>query len=268
MDGRIARALRRLERQTGGRVLLAAETGDQARGIPAAEAPLEVRAVMVMPWPWYLRLDGRPHDLWQYQGGGRFTVPDGGGAYGGEAAAFPPPPGVPDVVVWEMRRFLRLFAAGDPMAFEWLGAPAVFIGDARIVRRLRALRRRYFRPAPTVRQALALAERALIDWTPDGAIAVRHLAEFAHAFLTARRAATGALPPLSLRRLLAHASDLPGREALLAALQEPPLHRVPFPPDLYKAYHTEYPHLCATAASPTAPISAAPLERLLAEAMR
>ena len=269
MNKTVASALRRLERQTGGRVLLAVQTGCRAWGIPRADTPPEVRAVLAMPWPWYLRLSEHPHDLWQYQGGGRFTAPDGGCAYGGEAAAFPPPPGEPDLVVWELRRFLRLFAVGDPVAFEWLGAPALAVGEARLVRRLRALRKRYFRPATAVRHALALAERALIDRTPDGAVGARQLLAFAHAFLTARCAATGAPPPSQLRRLLAREPTFPARAALLETLTAPPLQRVPFPSELLQAYRDDYPRLCHAAAETRPPaINPAPLEQILADAMQ
>ncbi len=102
MNADIPVALAEIERKYGVRILFAAESGSRAWGFASPDSDFDVRFLYAPPPSWYFSVfpprnvieENLPRDL--------------------------------DVVGWELRKALQLFAKGNAPLCEWLDSPVVY----------------------------------------------------------------------------------------------------------------------------------------------
>ena len=88
------------------RVLMAVESGSRAWGFPSRDSDFDVRFIYIHPRDWYLSLETR-----------RDVIESPPGPSGEDML---------DVVGWDIRKTLRLFAKANPPLLEWLASPIVY----------------------------------------------------------------------------------------------------------------------------------------------
>jgi predicted nucleotidyltransferase len=129
----IQQALRTVEQECGVRVLYAVESGSRAWGFASPDSDYDVRFVYVHELDWYLRLAAGPDHLERML------------------------PGDLDVVGWELRKALGLFAGANASLFEHLGSPIVYRDEGGLLSGLRALVPTFFNPIAAANHYLGLA---------------------------------------------------------------------------------------------------------------
>lgn len=118
----IVERVRALERAHAVRVLFAIESGSRAWGFASPDSDFDVRFVYVHGAEWYLSVRDR-----------RDVIEE-------------PIDGDLDVNGWELRKALRLMVRSNPVLFEWLDSPIVYVENALERARFRALAGSFFRP--------------------------------------------------------------------------------------------------------------------------
>jgi predicted nucleotidyltransferase len=98
----IQRRLSAIEVEHRVRILMAVESGSRAWGFPSRNSDYDVRFIYIHPRDWYLSLETR-RDVLE-----------------------PPKGDTLDVVGWDIRKALQLFAKANPPLLEWLTSPIVY----------------------------------------------------------------------------------------------------------------------------------------------
>lgn len=135
MRERIADMLARIEREHGGRVLFACESGSRAWGFASPDSDFDVRFIYAQPLAWHLRLEPRRDTI-------ELMTPD-----------------ALDLSGWELAKALRLFAACNLALNEWLDSPEVYRAEPAFYEALRPLIPAYFSPKKALHHYLSMAEK-------------------------------------------------------------------------------------------------------------
>lgn len=126
MTQTILKHLKDVEQEHNVHVLFAVESGSRAWGFSSSDSDWDVRFIYVHPVEWYLKVE-EDRDVIEYM-------------YDDEV----------DLVGWELRKALRLFARGNPSLFEWLHSPIVYSKNESFVERLLGLEADYFNPIHSI----------------------------------------------------------------------------------------------------------------------
>lgn len=184
-------------RETGCKVLLAADTGSRARGLAGPASDFDVRLVYLPPRAWYYSVDRR-------------TLRDTCDGKDFERLGIVMPQGI-DLAGFELTKFLGLVRGSNPTALEILGSSLVYYVTS-MAYDLRALR-----DMPHKRQALVghYASQAITQVGRDRILAAPATVKSWLMFLVPALSAlwadeNGQPPPLSYYDLLEYAA-LPAR---------------------------------------------------------
>lgn len=189
-------------RETGCKVLLAADTGSRARGLAGPASDFDVRLVYLPPREWYYSVDRR-------------TLRDTITGKDFEALGITIPQGI-DLVGYELTKFLGLVRGSNPTALEILGSSLVYYVTS-MAYDLRALR-----DMPHKRQALVghYASQAITQVSRDRLLAAPATVKGWLMFLVPALSALwakyhGQPPPLSYYDLLDYMGPRAYNEARL-----------------------------------------------------
>ena len=144
----ILQTLDQLEQEQGFRVLYACESGSRAWGFTSADSDYDVRFIYAPSLEWYLRVN-HPANTFE-----RML------------------PGDLDVVGWELRKTLQLFAACNLSLNEWLQSPEVY-RTSPLHQELVDLIPVYFNPKKSLFHYLRSAEKTAERYLDAQAIASR-----------------------------------------------------------------------------------------------
>lgn len=130
---RVDAELTALEARHDVTVLFACESGSRAWGFASPDSDYDVRFIYVHKPAWYLRVQAQ-RDVIEL-----------------------PIDTELDISGWELRKALRLLAAGNPTLFEWLQSPLCYRADVAFVEQLKALATHCHSPLKSRHHYLAMA---------------------------------------------------------------------------------------------------------------
>ncbi|MGI9241140.1 MAG: nucleotidyltransferase domain-containing protein [Verrucomicrobiales bacterium] len=115
MKAQIQSRLGQLSRERGIRILYACESGSRAWGFASPDSDYDVRFIYAHEPDWYVSIDRRDETIEL------------------------PPEGDLDLVGWDLRKAVRLFAKSNGALVEWLHSPAVYLEATEITSVWRSL---------------------------------------------------------------------------------------------------------------------------------
>lgn len=130
-------ALDEIEHKCEVKIILAIESGSRAWGFPSADSDYDVRIIYAHPRDWYLSVFE-----------GRDVIEQ---AISGDL----------DIGGWDLRKTLRLLAAGNAVVHEWLASPIVYRQDETATATLKQLAIQAFDPRATYHHYLSMAAKKL-----------------------------------------------------------------------------------------------------------
>lgn len=245
-------AIDAVEAQHGVRVLYAAESGSRAWGFASPDSDYDVRFLYALPLAGYLAV-GELRDVI-------------------EAML----PRDIDLSGWELRKALRLLAAGNATLPEWLGSPIVYRQDADFTPRLRELAAAYFRPAKALFHYLGTARTTWRDHLSEPQVRLKKVFYALRPLMACRWIEHArSVPPTAFAPLVAAAWVSDGERAMIDALYAAKVRaseadRTPLPAELAAwleeqlAYYERIgPSLATRGEADTAPLDALLRETVL-----
>ena len=194
MHDEIISALKELEVRNGCKILFAAESGSRAWGFASPDSDYDVRAIYVKPLDWYLSIETAPKDTFEE------TLP-----------------GDLDIVAWELRKTLRLFAGCNLPLCEWLTSPILYYAVPGFLEEMLEFLPHAFNPVKATHHYLSLARQSRTTQAEDGTISLKKLCYLLRGLLAARWCCHfQTMPPVRFLDLL-HPEILPDK--LLPGIQ-------------------------------------------------
>lgn len=126
--------LREIEHRYSVRIIYACESGSRAWGFPSADSDYDVRFIYLHPTKWYLSIKS-----------GRDVIEE-------------PILDEFDINGWDLRKALGLLHKSNPPLLEWLGSPIVYLEEAHIVQKIRAVLPQFYSPVNCFSHYLHMAE--------------------------------------------------------------------------------------------------------------
>lgn len=171
-------ALDEIERKYEVKIILAIESGSRAWGFPSADSDYDVRIIYAHPLDWYLSVFE-----------GRDVIEQ---AISGDL----------DIGGWDLRKTMRLLAAGNAVVHEWLASPIVYRQDETATEKLKHLATHAFDPRATYHHYLSMAAKKL-DVIEGERVTAKRFLYGMRTLLCARWVAEiGSAPPMLFSDLL------------------------------------------------------------------
>lgn len=145
----IQNRLREIEREHSVRILYAIESGSRAWGFESTDSDYDVRFIYIHPRNWYLNILPK-RDVIEYP-----IVDDF------------------DYSGWDMRKTLFLLNKSNPVLFEWLKSPIVYIKDDFFCDIMTDLSRSYFSPISSIYHYLHMAARNFREYLQTDEVKIK-----------------------------------------------------------------------------------------------
>jgi predicted nucleotidyltransferase len=177
---RVLAELRKIERESGVRVLLAVESGSRAWGFASPDSDYDVRFIYAHERDWYVSVV-EPRDVIEQI-----------------------LPGDLDVSGWDLRKALRLFSKCNLALNEWLGSPTMYSEVTGFRQQLLGLMPRYFNSIAGMHHYRSMATRAFEENYVDSRIGIKKLFYVLRPLLACRWIERkGSQPPTRFAELVA-----------------------------------------------------------------
>lgn len=134
MRERILSELNKIEREEGIKILYAVESGSRGWGFESKDSDYDVRFIYIRPTNWYLSIDDK-RDVLEY-----------------------PINDLLDISGWDLQKALKLYRKSNPVLFEWLRSPIIYMEKYNTINKIRDLSNKYFSPKSSIYHYLHMAE--------------------------------------------------------------------------------------------------------------
>jgi predicted nucleotidyltransferase len=166
------------------RVLMAVESGSRAWGFPSRDSDYDVRFIYIHPRDWYLSLETRRDVLES------------------------PMEGILDVVGWDIRKALLLFAKANPPLLEWLTSPMVYRDEKGFRSDMTRLLPFYYEPQTCRYHYIHMAQNNYREYLRGATVLIKKYLYVLRPLLAVRWIDQGAGPvPMEFSKLLSTVQD-------------------------------------------------------------